>query len=228
MTQTHTLSAFALLVGLSACATMPAPEVEPAAVNLMADCLINIGNNAEREAPTWMCDEPVAEALISAVGSAEGGSQVPVDFLKTQAEAKAMAQLGRQFSATVASHLKSFQSATGSYSDDSYDAFGSSVATVLSEQTLVGAKRLKSREVPINNGNQARVYVLVGIDREDTEKAIRKALDTTAERDRQMWERLRQAKIKTSQGNERARWQKFTAEEAFTEMAKAIAEKIKK
>ena len=73
-----------------------------------------------------------------------------------------------------------------------------------------------------------RVYVLVGIDREDTEKAIRQALNTTAKRDRQMWEKLRQAKIKTSQGNERARWQKFTAEEAFTEMAKAMAEKIEK
>lgn len=225
MTLMRPLLTLTLLSSLTACTTVPeAGPAQSATAHLMADCEINIGNNATLQAPAWMCDEPAPGVLLSAVDSAQGGSRVPVSFLKTQAEAKAMGQLARRFSARVASQVKVYVAATGAYNNDSLDAFSQDVTTVLSQTELVGAKRLKSREVPINNGNDVRVYVLMGIDADSTEQAAKQALRASTKRDRQMWEKLRQAKIRTSQGNERARWQKFTAEEAFTEMAKELAE----
>lgn len=177
-------------VALSACSSAPKPA------QLSVDQCRFPGT--DKEAPGWVCDEPVPGWAVTAPGSAELTS-AGLSFQRQMAMTDARVQLAQQMKVHVTNMIKQFAETTGSGDAESLDKVNTSVTKQITDQTLSGTRAIKSATAP--NG---RYYVLVGLD----DKAV---------------EEMTKVAIKTSMDNDRALWQKFQAKKAQDELAEEIA-----
>ena len=167
---------------------------KPAEAVVVYDCVFP---NSDEAAPDWVCDAPVADIELSAVGIAEP-SQAGISFMKDIAAADARGKLTAQFRVRVDRMIKSYFSATGMLNDETVDRVTQSVLKTVSSETLIGSKIYKSR-----TDRNGRLYVLVGLDSEATQRAAENA-------------------VNTSMNNDRALWQQFQAQKGFDELRQEI------
>lgn len=153
----------------------------------------------ETEAPGWICDEPVEGISVQAVGSYPK-SAAGYNFSKDQAAARARVALAGQFTTHVKSMIKQFTAATGAGDSETVDQVNEVVSKTLTKQRLDGSKVYKAKVSP--NGE---VYVLVGLDPENT------IFNT-------------QAAIRTSMGNAQAAWQRYQSKKSHEELEKEMKE----
>jgi len=149
-------------------------------------------------APGWVCDQPVKDLDVSAVGSATK-SGAGHDFMKSMASTAARVQLAQNMKVQVRNMIKQYVETTGAADSETVDKVMTSVTKQITNETLIGTKIYKTRTSP--NGN---LYVLVGMDSASVEQATQKAL-------------------KTSMKNERALWQQFKASKSQDELAAEIS-----
>ena len=149
-------------------------------------------------APAWVCDEPIEEVALSAVGSAIK-SAAGHDFMKQQAAASARVQLAQIFEVHVTNLIKQYAETTGAAEGETVDKVNTSITKQLTNQKLQGTKIIKTLTSP--NG---ALYVLVGMDSDTTQQAVESAL-------------------KSSFNNDNAAWQQFRAQQGFDELASDIA-----
>jgi hypothetical protein len=180
----------ALAATLSACSSAPKPT------QLSIDQCRFPGT--DREAPGWVCDEPVPGWTVTAPGSAELTS-AGLSFQRQMAMTDARVQLAQQMKIHVTNMIKQFAETTGSGDAESLDKVNTSVTKQITDQTLSGTQAIRSVTAP--NG---RLFVLVGLN----DKAV---------------EEMTKVALKTSMDNDRALWQKFQAKKAQDELAEEIA-----
>jgi len=149
-------------------------------------------------APGWVCDEPVEGVEVSAVGSAQK-SGAGHDFMKQMASTSARVQLAQNMQVQVRNMVKQYIETTGAADTETVDKVMTSVTKQITNESLVGTKIYKTRTSPTGN-----LYVLVGMDEANAERATQKAL-------------------KTSMKNERALWQQFKAQKSQDELAAEIS-----
>jgi hypothetical protein len=182
------------VVSLGLAACGSNPQKEAPKVKV-ADCVFP---NTQEAAPGWICDEPVEGVEVSAVGTAEK-TAAGLDFMKNMAATSARVQLAQRMKVQVQNMVKQYAETTGAGKDETVDKVNTAVTKQITDQTLVGTKIYKSRTAP-----DGSLYVLVGLDAASVQK-------------------LTEAAIKTSMGNDKALWQKFQAGKAQDEMAADIA-----
>ena len=187
------LLAAAPVVLLAACASGPQPAAPAAAV---PDCVFPDGSG--EAAPGWICDEPVPGIAVSAVG-VYGPTKAGISFQKTQAAGDARGKLAEQFQVQVDKMVKSYLGTTGIGDAETVDSVSQSVLKTVTTDTLYGSKIFKSRVGP-----DGSMYVLVGLDEENTRQAAAQA-------------------VQNSMNNDQALWQEFKAQQGFDEMDEAIA-----
>jgi hypothetical protein len=161
----------------------------------VADCVFP---NTNTPAPGWICDEPIPGLELQAVGVAEY-SAAGLSYMKDLAAADARGKIVEQFKVRVDKMVKSYVGTTGVGDSETVDRAAESVLKTVSSETLVGSKIYKSR-----TGPDKRLYVVVGVDPKNFEKAAEQS-------------------ARTSMNNENALWQQFKAKQGFDEMAKEIA-----
>ncbi|WP_428241857.1 LPP20 family lipoprotein [Gynuella sp.] len=184
-----------VLVLFNGCASKQEQKTEQTA-EYFTDCTFPDSPNAA--APGWVCDEPVSEYPVSAVGSASP-SAAGYDFMKDQAATAARVRLAQQMEVHVMNMVKQYVESTGVADSETVDQVRTSVSKVVTDQTLLGSRIIGNRTSP--NGY---LYVLVGIDEKNTAYNAQKAL-------------------LTSMGNDEALWQEFKAQKGFDELATEIA-----
>ena len=156
-------------------------------------------DSPERVAPEWICDAPVEGWPVTAVGSAPN-SAAGVDFMKDQAAAAARVRIAQQMQVHVSNMIKQYAETTGTGDRETVDQVRASVSKVITDQTIVGSKVIKSRV----SGPNGYIYVLVGID--ESNAAVQA-----------------QNSLRTSMRNDEALWQQFRAEQNFEELADEIS-----
>ncbi len=184
----YLIAGVALSAFISGCSDKKQEEV--------ADCVFPDAPGTA--APGWVCDEPVKDLEVSAVGSASK-SGAGHDFMKTMASTAARVQLAQNMKVQVRNMVKQYVETTGAADTETVDKVMTSVTKQITNETLVGTKIYKTRTSP--NGN---LYVLVGMDEASVQQATQKAL-------------------KTSMKNERALWQQFKAQKTQDELAAEIS-----
>jgi len=180
------------LMGLVGCGSAPA-KVEPVAAAV--SCTFP---NTKEAAPGWVCDEPVAGAAVTAVGSAQK-SQAGVAFMKQMAAADARVQLAQMMRIQVTNMIKQYAENTGAANQATVDQVNSSVTKQITNESLVGTRLLRS--ITASDGT---LYVLVGLDEASAQQ-------------------ITEVAIKTSLNNDRAVWQQFRAQKGQDELAADIA-----
>ncbi|MGB5520135.1 MAG: LPP20 family lipoprotein [Gammaproteobacteria bacterium] len=154
----------------------------------------------DEEAPYWVCDQPVKELAVSAVGVAEK-SAAGHSFMKTMAATDARVQLAQRMQVHVNNMVKQYAETTGAADSETVDKVNASVTKQITDQSLLGTKIYKTVLSP--NGS---LYVLLGMDENATAEVTQNAL-------------------RTSMRNDAALWQQFKAQKAQDELAASIAEK---
>ena len=188
----NSLAKLTLLATISLLAACGGKEVKQAA----PDCVFPDAPNTP--APGWICDEPVEGIAVSAVGVAEK-SAAGNSFMKNMAATDARVQLAQAMKVQVQNMVKQYAETTGAADTETVDKVNTSVTKQITDQTLVGTRIYKTRTSP--NGT---LYVLLGMDANATVEAAQKAL-------------------RTSMNNDRALWQQFKAKKGQDELAEAIA-----
>lgn len=149
-------------------------------------------------APNWVCDVPVEGVAVSSVGSAVKSDAGPA-FMKDMAGADARVKLAQQMRTRVSNMIKQYVETTGAASTETVDKVNSSVSKLITSETLTGSRVYRSISSP-----RGDIYVLVGLDPNATQQAAERAL-------------------KTSMNNDRALWQQFKSKQAQDELAAEIA-----
>ncbi len=180
-------------VALAACGSK---EEKPQA-EVVPDC--TFPDDPSTPAPAWICDEPVPEYPVTAVGTSQK-SAAGLDFMKDQAAASARVRLAQQMQVHVMNMVKQYTETTGTGDSETVDQVRTSVSKIVTDQELYGTRIVKTRTSPATG----TLYVLVGMDEQNT------AANT-------------QATLRTSMGNDQALWQQFKAEKGFDELAAEIA-----
>ena len=184
-----------LLLSVLAVSCSSTPEKE-ADTGMAAGC--TFPDAPATPAPAWICDEPVADIAVTAVGSA-AHSKAGFDFMKQMAAASARVQLAQQMRVQVRNMIKQYAETTGAADSETVDKVNTSVSKLITKEELTGSKVYKTRTSP--NGT---LYVLVGLDPEN-------AIEVT------------KAALKTSMNNDQALWQQFKAQKGQDELAADIA-----
>ena len=153
----------------------------------------------DTEAPYWVCDQPVEELAVSAVGVAEK-SAAGHSFMKNMAATDARVQLAQRMQVQVQNMVKQYAETTGAADSETVDKVNTSVTKQITDQSLLGTKIYKTVTSP--NG---ALYVLLGMDENATAEVTQNAL-------------------RTSMRNDAALWQQFKAQKAQDELAASIAE----
>jgi hypothetical protein len=151
----------------------------------------------EVPAENWICDGP-AQGAVTAVDSHLVGA-AGSSFAKQMAMTKARVQLAQMMKVRVQNQIKIYAGTTGAASTETVDQVAQSTTNQITSETLVGTRIFKSKVSPAHT-----MYVLVGIDPENVQKVAEKA-------------------ISTSMNNERALWQQFKAAKGHEELAAEIA-----
>jgi hypothetical protein len=182
----------AVLAGCNAATPTQAPVAQRAPV---ADCVFPFTNEP---APGWVCDEPVPGLEVTSVGTAEK-SAAGLAYMKDIAALDARGKLAENFKTRIEKMVKKYIGTTGIGEGETVDAAASTTVKSVTAETLVGSKIYKSR-----TASDGRLFVLVGLDVAQTQKAVEQVLQT-------------------SMKNDRAMWQQFQAEKSFEEMKQEIA-----
>lgn len=170
------------------------PE-QPQVLTPVAECTFP-GTTAA--APLWICDAPVEGYDVTAVGAKEK-TAAGVQFQKDQAAASARVALASRMKVQVQNMIKQYAETTGAGDSETVDQVGTSVSKLITNETLVGTKIIRSSFAP--NGT---AYVLVALAPAEVQQIAEQSL-------------------KTSMNNEKALWQKFQAGKAQDELAAEIA-----
>jgi len=149
-------------------------------------------------APGWICDEPVEGLEVSAVGIASK-SAAGHSFMKQMASTDARVQLAQQMQVHVQNMIKQYAETTGAADSETVDKVNTSVTKQITKESLVGSRIYKTQTSP--NGT---LYVLLGVDENNTMQITQDAL-------------------RTSMNNDQALWQQFKAQKAQDELAAEIA-----
>jgi len=149
-------------------------------------------------APGWVCDEPVDDIAVSAVGVASK-TAAGHSFMKSMATTDARVQLAQSMRVHVQNMVKQYAEVTGAADTETVDKVNTSVTKQITDEDLIGTKILKTRTSP--NG---ALYILLGMDAAVAATAAENAL-------------------KTSMNNDRALWQQFRAQKGQDELASSIA-----
>jgi hypothetical protein len=176
------------------CQTNPVVNNMPAAPN---EC--SFPDDGKTAAPLWICDAPVEGVEVSAVGSHEP-TQAGIDFQKTMAAAAARESLARSMKSKITNMIKRYAQTTGAGSSETVDKVNTSVSKLLTSETLENTRIYRS----LKNPNTGVLYVLVGLSAAPMRENVQKA-------------------VKTSMNNERALWQEFKATKAQDELAADIS-----
>lgn len=167
----------------------------PAKVAPVAECTFP---NSSQPAPLWVCDAPVEGMAVGAVGAA-AKSDAGIAFMKQMAATDARVQLAQNMKVQVQNMIKQYAETTGAGSKETVDRVNTSVTKQITDQTLTGTKIFRSA-----TGPDGTLYVLVGLDDISVQK-------------------LTEAAVKTSMGNDQAAWQQFKAQKGQDELAAEIA-----
>ena len=167
----------------------------PAKMEPVAECTFP---NSDKPAPLWVCDGPVEGMAVGAVGSA-AKSDAGIAFMKQMAATDARVQLAQNMRVQVQNMIKQYAETTGAGSKETVDRVNTSVTKQITDQSLTGTKIFRSI-----TGPDGTLYVLVGLDEAATQK-------------------LTEAAVKTSMGNDQAAWQQFRAQKGQDELAAEIA-----
>lgn len=178
---------------LTGCGGDTKPDPTPIAV---PDCVFPDATDVA--APGWICDEPVAGVVVSAVGSAQK-SAAGHSFMKQMAATDARVQLAQNVKTHVSNMVKQFAETTGAADQQTVDMVNSSVSKQITDEDIVGSRVYKSRTSP--NGT---LYVLVGIDPANAEA-------------------ITEAALRTSMKNDQAQWQQFRSQKNHEELAEEIS-----
>ena len=198
------LSALAALT-LAACGQRepepePTPEPEPAQ-EIVREC--TFPDSPEQPAPLWVCGAPLEGIPLSAVGSYPQ-TGAGLNFQRQQAMTAARVELAQTLSVKVGNLIKQYAETTGIGDSETVDQVASSTTKQITNETLVGSRLYRQ----IVNPSSSTMYVLVGLGEEGTLEAVRGLVETAAS---------------TSQGDERAAWQRVQADKSQAELADAIA-----
>jgi len=161
----------------------------------VAECVFP---GSDKPAPLWVCDAPVEGMAVGAVGIA-AKSDAGIAFMRQMAATDARVQLAQNMKVQVQSMIKQYVETTGAASKETVDRVNTSVTKQITDQTLTGTKIFRSI-----SGPDGALYVLVGLDEIGVQK-------------------LTEAAIKTSMGNDQAIWQQFRAQKGQDELAAEIA-----
>lgn len=161
----------------------------------LSDCTFP---NSKEPAPGWVCDEPVEGMPVVAVGTA-AKSDAGISFMKQMAATDARVQLAQSMRVQVQNMIKQYVETTGAASKETVDRVNTSVTKQITDQSLQGTKIVKSITSP-----DGTLYVLMGLDEAAAQK-------------------LTEAAVKTSMGNDQAAWQQFRAQKGQDELAADIA-----
>lgn len=162
---------------------------------VVADCMFP---NSREAAPGWVCDQPLEGAPVTAMGAA-AKSDAGIAFMKQMAAADARVQLAQNMKVHVANMVKQYVETTGAANRETVDRVNTTVTKQITDQSLQGTKILRS-----TSGPDGTMYVLVGVDTEGVQKVT-------------------EAAIRTSMGNDPAAWQQFRAQNGQDELAADIA-----
>lgn len=160
------------------------------------DC--NFPDNPSEAAPDWICTEQAEGITVGAVGTYEK-SAAGVQFMKDQAVAAARVNLAQQMKTHVKNMIKQYVETTGAGSSETVDKVNTSVSKLITNETIAGSRLFKQ-----TTNSKGTIYVLVGIDPTQADKAVKDV-------------------VKTSMNNERALWQQFKAAKSQDELAAEIA-----
>jgi hypothetical protein len=149
-------------------------------------------------APLWVCDAPVEGVAVGAWGSHEK-SAAGVAFSRDHAVASARVRLSSSMRTYVTGLIKQFAETTGGVDQETVDRTNTSATQQVTEETLIGSRVFRSATSP-----KGTIYVYVGMDEAVAKSAAEKA-------------------IKSSMNNDRALWQQWRAEKTQEELAAAIA-----
>ena len=153
---------------------------------------------SKEAAPLWVCDAPVEGMSVGAVGSASK-SDAGIGFMKQMAATEARVQLAQNMKVQVQNMIKQYAETTGAGTKETVDRVNTAVTKQITDQTLQGTKIFRSIQAP-----DGTLFVLVGLDEASAQK-------------------LTEAAVKTSMGNDKAAWQQFRAQKGQDELAADIA-----
>ena len=181
---------FAVAFALFGCASPPKPQAS------LAECVFP--DAPTEAAPLWICDAPVDGVEISSVGYAQK-SIAGNAFMKQMASSDARVQLSSTFKTRVSNMIKQYAETTGSADSETVNSVNTSVSKLITSETLVGSRIFRTRASPTGG-----LFVLVGLDTANTQKAAKDS-------------------IQTSMNNDQALWQEFKAKKAHDELALEIS-----
>ncbi len=187
---------FGTLAVLAACGGEEEVVALPAR-EFVEDC--TFPDDGETDAPLWVCGAPLEGVELTAVGSHQD-TQAGVAFQRQQAAATAYVELAQTFQVRVGNLVKQYVETTGTGDSETVDRVNASTTRVLTKERLVGARIYRSQKNP----NTGTLFVLVGIGEERTLAALAA---------------LVQEASTTSEGDERAAWQRLQAGRSHEELA---------
>lgn len=160
------------------------------------DCVFP--DNPSEAAPDWVCTEQAEGMTEGSVGTYEK-SGAGVQFMKDQAIASARVALAQRMKVHVQNMIKQYAETTGMGASETVDKVNAAVSKLITKETIAGSRMFKQ-----TTNAKGTLYVLVGIDPAQADKAVKDV-------------------VKTSMNNERALWQQFKAAKSQDELAAEIA-----
>jgi hypothetical protein len=191
MTNRYVLSLLAFgMLGLAGCASAPKATHVAAPECMFPD--------SQQVAPGWVCNMPVPDAAVTAVGIASKSAAGPA-FMRQMAMTDARVQLAQTVRVRVRNMIKQYAETTGAANQQTVDQVNTSVTKQITDEALVGTKLLRTI-----TGPDGTLYALVGVDTASAQQ-------------------IAEAAIRTSMNNDRAAWQQFRAQKTQDELAAEIA-----
>lgn len=149
-------------------------------------------------APSWICEPIIPGWAVTAKGVAEP-TAAGYAFQEQMAMTAGRVALAQQFKIYVGNRITQVVGTTGTAKTETVDQAKLSATNLITEQTLIGSKVIKSVQGP-----DGKLWVLMGLDSSSVEQ-------------------LTQSAVKTSMKNDNALWQQFQAKKGLDELATEIA-----
>ncbi|PLX80211.1 MAG: hypothetical protein C0615_01280 [Desulfuromonas sp.] len=179
------MSLVVLVFSLAACGTSTI-KVDDQDITLEPiECRWLDAPEIESPAPAWVCDEPVGDGIISAVGIGRATPATNRDpaLKKRIAQANGRVQLADQLKIQVQNMFNEASTVTGSTIDDeTYDLVTDSVTSQITDQKLSGSRPLKSTISP-----KGTLYVLMVLDAKTAGKAVEEAIQSSFQNEKALW-----------------------------------------
>ncbi|NOR80500.1 MAG: hypothetical protein GQ529_06645 [Methyloprofundus sp.] len=154
-----------LATNLIACAEQEIQQVEVAPVWAVPCVFQNL-----QTAPSWVCDEPVSELEVQAVGMAEK-SAAGLNYMQDMARNSALRHLAEKIKLKVGARVKQSIGAIEISGVEKADVIATRVKKTMTSKALENIKNYKSLIGP-----EGRIYVLVGLDKISTNALLEKSV----------------------------------------------------